>query len=401
MAASEKLAALKRHILGECYAACELCATQAHCFGEESLILSDPEFEAWESSSFGSRVCAGLSYPARWRAFKRYAGGVGDVPSTLVTLETMATRTSKKETARRGGSRTRAAPRKKLIETLTLPTQPTQVSMDLDDYSFLIHGEKKIGKTTLAGEQDGVFSLSFDPVRPGLELMQRHVPDWAHAKAYAELLLNQVKENKFKYKRLVVDRVDLAYVACQQWVCKQRGIDHPSDEGYAKAWHALRDEFTAWVLRLLGGMPTGTWFICHSEWKETKLRSGATRDKLVPDLSGRAEEIVNGLVDGWFAYDYSGSDRVLILQGDDQVGAGHALDGAFNTPTGERIREVYMGTNAQEAWENFCAAFNNEWPYVDHEAWTKAKKARPSRSASRVGRAAKKRSKKKVLRKQR
>lgn len=245
-----------------------------------------------------------------------------------------------------------------LAETLSLPTEPSVISDDLNDYSFLIHGEKKIGKTTLATAEPGVLVLSFDPLRPGLEIMQVHCPDWAHLKTYVSKLEAAAK-GKFPYKRLVLDRVDLAYIACTKWVCKERGIDHPSDEGYARAWHALRDEFLSVILRLLR-LPCGTWFICHSEWKEQKSKTGVTTFKLVPDLAGRAEEILNGLVDGWFAYDYEGPKRILYLLGDATIGAGHALDTHFLTPEGERVREVEMGSSPKEAWQAFLAAFNNK-----------------------------------------
>lgn len=247
---------------------------------------------------------------------------------------------------------------------LVLPTAPTEVSEDISQYSFFIHGAPTIGKTTFATAEDGVLVLSFDPIRPGLRIMQVHLPEWKQLREALRLLEKQVASGKFKYRRVVLDRIDLAWIKVQDYICRKRGIDHPSDEGYARAWHAIRDEFYDIIIRLMA-MPCGTWFICHSKWKEIKKpRTGITVERLVPDLSDRAEEILNGLTDGGFAYDYNGKERVLIIQGDETVTAGHNLDQAFRTPDGRKVIEIPAGNSPKEAWANFNKAFNNEQAFT-------------------------------------
>jgi len=243
-----------------------------------------------------------------------------------------------------------------------LPLEPTEVSNDLDDFRMLMHGEKKIGKTTLAAQQEGVFVLEFDPERRGLRMLQRHINSWPMAMAYLKALEEAAKKGKLPYVRVVIDGVDRWYRMCQAWVCTKLAISHPSEESWGKAWDLLRTTFTNAVDRFMA-LPCGVWFICHSNWKEVETRSGKI-EKLIPTMPATAEEIVNSKVDAWFAYDYVNERRVLIVVGDDRTGAGHSIEGHFLTPAGDRVREIDMGTSPAEAWKNFLAAFHNQQTYT-------------------------------------
>jgi hypothetical protein len=255
-----------------------------------------------------------------------------------------------------------------VIARLELPLEPTVRSDDINDYSFLLHGEKKIGKSSFSTipDQPGerVLQLTFDPVRPGLELIQRHMPNWTVFTQWIVRLEQAAKEGDFPYKRVVIDGADIMYTRCQTWSCTKLGIQHPSDEGFAKGWHLVSDTFAAWVDRILA-LPCGVWFISHSEWKEIDTRTpGVKQTKLVPLISGKGEEIMNGRVDGWLAYVYVEKKRALIILGDERTGAGHDCKGHFLTPTGERVAEIPMGDSEEEAYYNFVQAFNNQQTFT-------------------------------------
>lgn len=268
----------------------------------------------------------------------------------------------------------RVVRKKKAKRRVRIPESRTKPSDVLDDYHFLIHGEKKIGKTTLSA-QGNTLVVSADPLRKGLEIKQVHVSNHQDLFDVLDQLRKLFSGDPTAFDKVVLDRVDLMYVYCQDEICKREGVSHPSDVGYAKAWHALRDEFTRIVLGYMN-LGCGCWFVCHSEWKELKTRTGLTREKLVPNIAGRAEEILNGFVDGWFAYDYNDTDRVLIVIGSDLIGAGHAIDQSFRTSDGRLIEEIYMGTSPKEAYQNFLRAFRNEQTYADMEELRKSKKKR-------------------------
>lgn len=257
---------------------------------------------------------------------------------------------------------------------LSLPTSNSVPSNDLNEYSFLFHGEKKIGKTTLSLAEPGVFLMTFDPLQKALAIMQRQIPTWEHFLGYVQLLQKQAAEGNFKYKRVVIDGADIWYRMCQEWACKKLAISHPSEEDWGKGWDLLKTSFMKAVESLLS-LPCGVWFISHSKWAEVETRQkGVKIDKLVPLLKQGGEEILVGKIDGWFAYDYDESRRVLIVNGNERVAAGHRVDGHFLTPKGRRIVEIPMGDSPQEAYKNFVDAFNNKQLFITLEERDRSKK---------------------------
>lgn len=250
---------------------------------------------------------------------------------------------------------------------VSLPTKPSAASDDMSEYHFLIHGEKKIGKTTFTTVEEGVFLLTFDPKQKALEIMQEHCPNWETFEAYLKALEAAAAAGKYPYKRVVIDGADIWYARCQDWACRQLGIKHPSEEDWGKGWDKLKVTFANAVDRLLA-LPGGVWFISHSQWKEIETRQkGVKVTKLVPNLRSGGEEILVGRVDGWFAYDYKEDERILIVKGDERTGAGHRVRGHFQTPDGRAVIEIPMGNDEFVAWTNFKAAFNNKQPFVDTE----------------------------------
>lgn len=246
---------------------------------------------------------------------------------------------------------------------VSLPMKPSVPVADLSAYSVLIHGEKKIGKTTLTTVEGDVFLLTFDPPQRAYAVKQRHCPDWKHFIAYLDLLEQKARDDDYPYKRVVVDGADIWYRRCQDYICKKLVIDHPSEEKWGKGWDLLKSTFAKAVDRLLA-LPGGCWFISHSEWQEVETRRGDKVQKLNPLIKAGGQDILVGRVDAWFAYDYVGEERVLVVRGDEVTGAGHRIKGHFETPAGKAVREIPMGETEEEAWANFLKAFNNEQEFV-------------------------------------
>lgn len=249
-------------------------------------------------------------------------------------------------------------------DVLVLPTEPSAHIADPWAYAYLLTGEKKIGKTKFATTGVDALVLQFDKPQIAYQLMEVLCSSWAIFKKALAAIEEKAKDPEtFPWDRVVVDGAGEWFTMCQLFTCKHFGVEHPSEEGYARAWHYLRDEFTSAVNRLMRLQATaqcGLIFIAHSEWKTKKTRGGGEVERIVPNLPPRCEEILNGKCDGWFMMDYMGEDRVMVLQGDEYTGAGHRIDGHFMTPSGERVREVPMGGSSEEAVANFVAAFQNK-----------------------------------------
>lgn len=246
-----------------------------------------------------------------------------------------------------------------------LPLERSEPVADPWAFAYLMTGEKKIGKTTFAIEGCEELVFQFDKPQIAYRIREVVIKSWAEFKDYLAKVEERAAADpgKFPYQRIVIDGAGEWYQMCQQWVCKKFGVEHPSEEGYARAWHKLRDEFTDAVnrlLRLQKNVGCGMIFIAHSEWKEKKTREGEKIERLVPNLPPRAEEILNGKCDAWFTWDYSGDRRIMVVLGDEVTGAGHRIDGHFMTPDGRRVQEIDMGGSSKEALANFMRAFNNQ-----------------------------------------
>jgi hypothetical protein len=234
-------------------------------------------------------------------------------------------------------------------------------------YAYLIYGEKKIGKTSFAIQGGEEFVLQFDKPQLAYAIRETMIDSWAQLRLVMKALEAKVKEGEFPFQRVVVDGAGEMYQMCHDWACKEHGVAHPKDGEWGSTWALIRTEFTSMVnrlLRLQGSVGCGMIFIAHSEEKEVETRDGRKIDKMVPNLPKRAEEIINGKVDGWFVYDYHDGGRSMILLGDERTGAGHRIDHFFTTVDGRRVREIDMGDSAEEASENFVAAFNNQQAYA-------------------------------------
>lgn len=252
---------------------------------------------------------------------------------------------------------------------IVLPTERSKPVRDPWKYAYLITGEKKVGKTTFAieGEDTEELVLQFDKPQLATEIREQVIKTWNESVKYIKALEERAEAGTFPYNRVVIDGVYEWYMMCQTATCKHFGIEHPSDEGFARGWHHLRDNFTDAVnriLRLQASAECGAIFIAHAEWKEVPTRGGGKIEKLVPDLTGGCERVVNGKVDGWFVYTYDGDERVMVIRGDELTGAGHRIDGSFLTPGGEQVREIPMGNSAAEGLDNFLKAFNNKQEFA-------------------------------------
>lgn len=240
------------------------------------------------------------------------------------------------------------------IADLALPTAPTPPSDDLQDYSILLFGEKKIGKTTLASMFPDNLLLCSEPGAKSLNVFRMDVRSWKEFKKIIRLL----KKDK-RFRTVTVDTVDLLFKLCDAQVCQELGIDHVSEADWGRGWSAVRDEFTTAMADLMG-IGKGVILISHSTEKEIKPRSGPKYDRIQPTMPNTARDICEAMVDIWGYFHYDGHDRVLTIRGDEHITAGHRLQTRFRH-NGKELENIDMGTSKEEAFKNFMDAFNNKY----------------------------------------
>lgn len=254
----------------------------------------------------------------------------------------------------------KAAPTKKKkvgndLEEFTLSTTLSTPSTNIGDYSILLYGSKKIGKTTLAALFPDAYFMKFEEGTKAIKIYGDPMKSWAIAKKAVRLLKKDTK-----YKTVVVDTADAAYSLCFDDTCSEKGWDHPSDEGYGKGWSEIKRRFSRWVTDLLNS-GKGVIFISHASNPEVRRRDGSTYNQVQPTMAGQARDILEGIVDIWGYYHYDGGRRVLQIRGDDDVSAGHRLEDNFKTSDGKDLMFIDMGTSKKEGYKNLIDAFNNRY----------------------------------------
>ncbi len=239
---------------------------------------------------------------------------------------------------------------------LSLPTEKSIPSTNLEDYTNLIYGKKKIGKTTLTSWFENTFHLMFEAGSKALSIYARPVPSWEHFLGYIQLL----ESGKHEFKNIVIDTGAVAYDRDMEYICKREGINHPSDRNdYGATWSMVRTGFEKAHARIMG-LGLGLLIIAHEKVETIESRSGVKYDRIVPALSGQADEYYAGMIDNIFYYHYIGSERFLTIRGDEFVVAGTRCEKNFLTPDGEQIYRIPMDNNSKESYGNLVKAFNNE-----------------------------------------
>ncbi len=221
---------------------------------------------------------------------------------------------------------------------MPLPTERTEPSKSLADYTILIYGREKIGKTTLFSSFPDTMFLATEPGTKGLPIYEYNADDggcrtWDIVRRAVREL-----EQEDAFQTVVIDTTDRAYDLCLDWVCDQMGIPYPGEtpsgkEDYGKSWRAVRTEFTDVVHRILQtGRTLG--FTSHAKESTVRRRGGEQYSRITPSMGSQARGTVEALVDVFLFADYMRDvdgdvRRVLVCQGDENLWAGFRAPARF------------------------------------------------------------------------
>lgn len=175
--------------------------------------------------------------------------------------------------------------------TIALPTKKSKVEMGLENYTTLIYGPSKIGKSTWCSQAGGALFLATEPGLNHLEVFSVGVQSWQALLDACALLA----KGDHEFKTIILDTIDNAYKMCSEHICGKTKVLHESDLGYGKGYALVNNEFQR-VLNKLAFLPYGLILVSHSQEKDVDTRVGKVT-KIVPTLPNKAREIVMGLVD--------------------------------------------------------------------------------------------------------
>lgn len=266
-----------------------------------------------------------------------------------------------------------AAP-KTAVPTMVLPTKENIPPSKLSDYTLLIYGRKKAGKTSLCSKMPNPFFISTEPGTKALRVRAANVKTFKDILSILTQLEAKFKAGEKYCDTLVWDTIDLVYEMAFDHVCKTKMINHPSEEkDYGQTWREISSEFRSAVLRSLR-LGCGVVFLSHDTEKEVEVPDGLDEDgtpkvkavmRRTPTMVAKALNEIEGLVDVIGFYEYDGARRCLHIAGREDLVAGCRCEENFLTPGGERVLSVPMGDSAQEAVDNLQSAFTNLQESVD------------------------------------
>lgn len=174
---------------------------------------------------------------------------------------------------------------------MPLPTTKTPPKQSLSDYTILMYGPPKVGKSTFCAKAPDALFLATEAGLNSLDAFQYPVMTWEALLAAC----NELAAGDHKFKSVVIDTVDNAYKLCRDYICKRHKIDDPADLAMGKG-HGLVNSELIRVLTRLSQLPYGLYLISHSSEMEVKTRTGSTT-KIVPGLTGKTRAIIAGFVD--------------------------------------------------------------------------------------------------------
>lgn len=172
-----------------------------------------------------------------------------------------------------------------------LPTKKTAPKTDLTDFTILVHGKQKYGKSTFCSMAPDALFLATEPGLNSLETYQVPITSWDDLLAAA----GEIAQGNHSFRTIVIDTIDLAYRMCADHVCRRAKVEHESDLTFGKGFALVNNEFYR-VLTKLGHLPYGLVLISHSQDREVETRTGKVV-RTIPTLPDKARKIVLGMVD--------------------------------------------------------------------------------------------------------
>lgn len=174
---------------------------------------------------------------------------------------------------------------------MDLPNTKTEPFANFTDYSVLIYGASKIGKSTFCSKVPDAIFLATEPGLGSLATYQEPIKDWPYFLETA----SELAKGNHQYKTVVIDTIDNLALYCSDFVCKANKISHPSELGYGRGFTLVNQELQR-VLTKLAVLPYGLFLISHSTEKEITTRTGKYM-KTCPTLTGGVAKLVLALVD--------------------------------------------------------------------------------------------------------
>ena len=173
--------------------------------------------------------------------------------------------------------------------------EPSVVSKDLSEKSFLIYGDKKSGKTSNAVKFPKPLLLGFEKGWNALSgVKAQPINTWGEYKS----ILKQLKQPQAKefYKTIIMDTADIAYDLCEKYICGLEAVNNLDETANKRGYKLVEKEFESTIVEIikLGYTFVG---ISHSDTVQMKDDKGEKYEKITPTVNKRGLKVISRTVD--------------------------------------------------------------------------------------------------------
>ncbi|HOY62652.1 MAG TPA: ATP-binding protein [bacterium] len=175
---------------------------------------------------------------------------------------------------------------------LTLPKAPTPKKNDLRSLTVLLHGGKKIGKSSFCAGMPNVVFAATEPGLGQLEVHQAPIQSWQDFIDFCNALV----EEKHGFQTVVIDTINNLYAFACRAVCEKHKVEYVGDFKAIGKGHVLANNMFYETMLKLANLPFGVWMIAHSVEKEIETRTEKYL-KSVPQLPDKAAGQILGMAD--------------------------------------------------------------------------------------------------------
>ena len=162
---------------------------------------------------------------------------------------------------------------------------------ELEKQIILVYGRAKVGKSTLCSQFKKPIFLATEAGLNWLDVDRVICNNWkTFLNACADLA-----SGGHEYQTIVIDTIDNLVTICGAYVCKENGINHPSELPHGKGWHLITTELKRTLIKL-ASLPFGLIMVSHSikEEIETKVKK---YNRWTIDVSGKNKSIFLNMAD--------------------------------------------------------------------------------------------------------
>jgi len=173
------------------------------------------------------------------------------------------------------------------------------------EYSGLLAGVPKIGKTTIASLYDNCILLACEVGYKAKKLNYKDIKSWEDFKEFASLLEENREEIGEDVKTIAIDTVDRLYPYAQEYTVRKynrrKNSDMPRAEAigdipHGKGWADADKEFLSEIARILN-LGFTFLFLTHNKIKTVTPKNGIPYDLYYPTMPERCSAIIYPLVD--------------------------------------------------------------------------------------------------------